>query len=185
MKESAKHLGLRFPFFIMPVSKAIVTDVPELNILVNSAYRGETSKQGWTTEANLLDGLRMDEETLCGYFENPAVSILKNTNEAGQINGCVYLELRNPKLYVGMFSVSPLLQGKGIGRELLLAAEAYAKEVNCHTLTMTVINVRHELISWYERRGYKSTGEMLPFHVDKKFGIPRQTIELVVLEKSI
>ncbi|ASU35635.1 GNAT family N-acetyltransferase [Mucilaginibacter xinganensis] len=169
----------------MPVTKALQTDVPALNLLVNSAYRGETSKLGWTTEANLLDGMRIDEETLTGYFNDPVVTILKNTDENDLINGCVYLEVRGDKLYVGMFSVSPLLQGKGIGRDLLLAAEAYAKQVNCHTLTMTVISIRHELISWYERRGYKATGEVLPFHVDKKFGVARQPIELLVLEKYV
>ena len=181
----AKTLGLRFHIKIMPVTKATLTDVPELNILVNSAYRGETSKQGWTTEADLLDGLRIDEETLNGYFVDDAITILKNTDENGQINGCVYLEVRGNKLYVGMFSVSPVLQGKGIGRDLLLAAEDYAKQLNCDTLTMTVISIRHELISWYQRRGYKATGEMLPFHVDKKFGVARQPIELAVLEKNI
>lgn len=169
----------------MPVTQATRTDVAELNVLVNSAYRGETSKQGWTTEANLLDGLRIDEETLAAYFDDDTIIILKNTDENGKINGCVYLEVREPKLYIGMFSVSPLLQGKGIGRDLLLAAEAYAKQANLHTLTMTVISVRLELISWYERRGYKATGEIVPFHVDKKFGNPKQHIELIVLEKSI
>jgi len=169
----------------MPITKATLSDVPELYILINSAYRGETSKKGWTTEANLLDGLRIDEATLTGYFENPNIVILKNTDEAGQITGSVYLEVRKPKLYVGMFSVSPLLQNKGIGRDLLLAAETYAKQFNCHTLTMTVISTRHELISWYERRGFKATGEILPFHHDKKFGEPKQPIELIVLEKDV
>jgi len=169
----------------MPVSKAALADVPQLNLLVNSAYRGETSKQGWTTEADLLDGLRIDEETLTSYFENDKIIILKNTDENGLINGCVYLEVRAPKLYVGMFSVSPALQGKGIGRDLLLAAEKQAKELNLHTLSMTVISVRHELINWYERRGYKATGETLPFHTDEKFGIAKQHIELMVLEKSL
>ncbi len=75
----------------MPVSQAIRTDVAELNNLVNSAYRGETSKQGWTTEANLLDGLRIDEETLATYFDDDAIIILKNIDENGRINGCVYL----------------------------------------------------------------------------------------------
>lgn len=169
----------------MPVTKAVLADVPQLNDLVNSAYRGETSKQGWTTEANLLDGLRIDEETLTGYFADDAVTILKNTDENGTINGCVYLEERRPKLYVGMFSVSPALQGKGIGRDLLLAAEAQAKQLDLHTLSMTVISVRHELISWYERRGYKATGEMLPFHHGSKFGVAKQHIELAVLEKTL
>jgi ribosomal protein S18 acetylase RimI-like enzyme len=169
----------------MSITKAILNDVPELNFLVNSAYRGETSKQGWTTEANLLDGLRIDEETLAGYFESYKIIILKNTNEAGKITGCVYLEVKQPKLYVGMFSVSPLLQGKGVGRNLLIAAEEYAKQLNCNILTMTVISTRQELIEWYERRGFKATGEIQPFHHDVKYGIPRQPIELIVMEKSI
>lgn len=169
----------------MPVTKASIGDVPELNKLVNSAYRGETSKLGWTTESHILDGLRIDEETLHSYFNTPGITILKHIDENGSINGCVYLEERRPKMYVGMFSVSPVLQGQGIGRALLLAAEDYAREIACRTLIMTVISIRHELISWYERRGYKATGEILPFHHDKKFGVPRQHIELAVLEKQI
>jgi ribosomal protein S18 acetylase RimI-like enzyme len=169
----------------MPIIKASADDVPELNVLVNSAYRGETSKKGWTTEANLLDGIRIDEETLIGYFDDPKVTILKNINEDGQITGCIYLEDRRPKLYIGMFSVSPALQASGIGRALLLAAEDFAREMNCPTLTMTVISTRRELISWYERRGFKATGEVQPFHDGKKFGIPRQEIELIVLEKRV
>ncbi len=169
----------------MPINKALPADVPELNVLINSAYRGETSKKGWTTEAHLLDGLRIDEETLGSYFDNPRVIILKNTDESGQITGSVYLEIRSPKLYIGMFSVSPLLQGKGVGRDLLIAAETYAKQLNCHTLTMTVISTRLELISWYERRGFKATGEILPFHGTTKFGVPKQRIELIVMEKEV
>jgi GNAT superfamily N-acetyltransferase len=169
----------------MPITKALLTDVPELNVLVNSAYRGETSKKGWTTEANLLDGLRIDEETLTSYFDDPAITLLKNTDDNGVITGSVYLEVREPKLYIGMFSVSPLLQAAGIGRNLLLAAEDYAKQLNCTTLTMTVISTRHELISWYERRGFHATGEMLPFHHGTKFGVPKQVIELIVMEKEV
>jgi GNAT superfamily N-acetyltransferase len=169
----------------MPIIKAAPTDTPELNVLVNSAYRGETSKLGWTTEANLLDGTRIDEETLSGYFNDPNITILKHAEENGQITGCLYLEVKHPKLYVGMFSVSPLLQNKGIGRLLLQAAENYAKQINCDTLAITVINTRHELISWYERRGFKATGELLPFHEGTKFGVPKQSLELIVMEKTI
>jgi GNAT superfamily N-acetyltransferase len=169
----------------MPIIKAASTDVPELNVLVNSAYRGETSKLGWTTEANLLDGTRIDEQTLSGYFNDPGITILKHVEENGHITGCVYLEVNPPKLYVGMFSVSPLLQNKGIGRLLLQAAEDYAKQLNCDTLTITVINTRHELISWYERRGFEATGELLPFHEGTKFGIAKQLLKLTVMEKTI
>jgi GNAT superfamily N-acetyltransferase len=168
----------------MPITKASPSDVPELSRLINSAYRGETSKKGWTTEAHLLDGIRIDEPTIYKYLDNPNIIILKNTDE-GQITGSVYLEVRGDKLYVGMFSVSPLVQNKGTGRQLLLAAESYAKQLNCHTLTMTVISTRHELISWYERRGFRATGEVEPFHDGTKFGIPKAHIELIVMEKSV
>jgi GNAT superfamily N-acetyltransferase len=168
----------------MSITKANLGDVPELNILINSAYRGETSRRGWTTEADLLDGARIDEITLGGYFNDPNIIVLKNTDKDGKITGCVYLEVRAARLYVGMFSVSPTLQNKGTGRELLQAAEAYAKQLNCITLTMTVISTRRELISWYERRGFEATGETQPFHEGTKFGITKQPIELIVMEKT-
>lgn len=169
----------------MQITKAVAADIPELNILVNSAYRGESSKKGWTTEAHLLDGLRIDEATLSHFFENPNITILKNTDAEGRITGCVYLEQRPPKFYVGMFSVSPQLQAGGIGKALLTAAEDFAKEMALHTLTMTVISSRHELISWYERRGFSWTGETQPFHEGTRFGIPREPITLIVMEKMI
>jgi ribosomal protein S18 acetylase RimI-like enzyme len=84
-----------------------------------------------------------------------------------------------------MFSVSPVLQGKGVGRALLEAAEVQAKQFNCHTITMTVISTRAELISWYERRGYAFTGEIQPFHAHGRFGSPKQLIELIVMEKAV
>ncbi|MEZ2336666.1 GNAT family N-acetyltransferase [Mucilaginibacter sp. RCC_168] len=170
----------------MPIiTKAILADVPELNILVNSAYRGEESKKGWTSEADMLDGLRIDETMLKEYFGNEAITILKHTDNNGQITGCVYLEVKGPKLYLGMFSVLPVLQGKGVGRALLEAAEELAKQFNCDTITMTVISTRAELISWYERRGYAFTGEIQPFHDHGRFGSPKQLIELIVMEKAV
>ena len=83
-----------------------------------------------------------------------------------------------------MFSVMPLLQGNGIGKMLLRAAEQYCSNMKLQSITMTVISTRFELISWYENKGYINTGEILPFHVDKKFGIPRYELSLVVLEKK-
>ncbi len=170
----------------MAIGKATQSDLAALYSLVNDAYRGENSKLGWTTEAHLLDGLRIDSETLLSYLNNPKVILLKYTdNVSGDIIGSVYLEIRTPKLYLGMFSVSPLLQGKGVGRSLLIAAETHAHELGCTTLTITVISTRYELIAWYQRRGFNATGEILPFHEDEKFGIPKNHIELIVMEKKL
>ena len=168
----------------MAVLKAGPADIPLLVALVNSAYRGESSKKGWTTEANLLDGTRIDEQTLLQYFKNQAITLLKFI-DADKINGCVYLEIRKEKLYLGMLSVNPEIQNKGIGKILLAAAEDFAFDNNLKTIIMTVIYTRHELISWYERRGYILTGEKEPFHHGTRFGVPRRPIELVTLEKQL
>jgi ribosomal protein S18 acetylase RimI-like enzyme len=169
----------------MPITSATVADVPQLNVLVNSAYRGEESKKGWTTEADLLGGIRIDEETLATYFNKDTIEILKYTDENEQILGSVYLEVKGPKLYLGMFSVSPVLQGKGIGKALLAAAETQARKLNCHTITMSVIRSRTELIEWYERHGYTFTGEIQPFEGDGIFGDIKQPIEFIVMEKRV
>ena len=169
----------------MPITKATIADAPELTRLVNSGYRGESSKKGWTTEANLLEGIRIDELTMIKYFRDPYITILKYVNDAGEIIGCVYLEVKDGKLYLGMLTVSPTVQANGIGRQLLHESEVVATELNCDTIYMTVIASRHELIQWYERRGYKATGEILPFHESTRFGIPNQKIELAVFEKEV
>ncbi|SDD26806.1 Acetyltransferase (GNAT) domain-containing protein [Mucilaginibacter pineti] len=170
----------------MPITKATLADVAELNVLINSAYRGEESKKGWTSEADLIGGIRIDEPMLTEYFNDDNITLLKHTDDDDKITGSVYLEVKDDKLYLGMFSVSPVLQGKGVGRALLVAAEDVASQLGLHTITMTVIRSRKELISWYERRGYTFTGEIQPFHAHGRFGEPKDVIiELIVMEKSI
>lgn len=167
------------------ISAATLQDVPELNILVNSAYRGESSKKGWTTEEHLLGGIRTDEDDLSKLLQKENVTILKYT-ESGKIIGSVYLEKQADKLYLGMLTVSPELQGGGIGKKLMQAAEDLAKENNIPKISMTVISVRKELIEYYERRGFKNTGETKPFPMnDPKFGIPKQLLAFIVMEKEL
>lgn len=167
------------------ISKANISDIPALNLLVNSAYRGESSKKGWTTEEHLLDGIRTDEESLEELLTNPNATILKYS-ENDKILGCVYLEKQADKLYLGMLTVSPELQGAGIGKKLIKAAEQLARAEDLEKVSMTVISVRKELIEFYERRGYQSTGERKPFPMDNpKFGLPKQVLEFIVMEKKI
>jgi ribosomal protein S18 acetylase RimI-like enzyme len=161
------------------------TDIAALNTLVNSAYRGESSKKGWTTEADLLDGLRTNPESLKQMIDEPGAVILKYSDEQKLLLGCVYLKKQQDKLYLGMLTVSPELQAKGIGKQLLAAADHYAREKACHKITMTVISVRHELIAWYERHGYKATGETAPFPNGPEFGLPKTPIHFIVMEKDI
>lgn len=169
----------------MSITKAVIADASELTRLVNSAYRGESSQKGWTSEANLLGGIRIDEATMTEYLQDVLVTMLKYTNDAGAIVGCVYLQISKQRLYLGMLTVSPGMQTNGIGRQLLHEAEVVAHKLFCNVIFMTVITIRHELIQWYERRGYRNTGRVLPFPTDKKFGTPNQEIQLVVLEKEV
>ncbi|HEY0244582.1 MAG TPA: GNAT family N-acetyltransferase [Mucilaginibacter sp.] len=169
----------------MTISKATIEDVPALHELVNRAYRGEESLRGWASEANILDGARIDTDTLTEYINDKDITILKYTSDAGEIEACVYLEAQGEKLYLGMLSVLPHLQDKGLGRRLLQEAELFAKNMNKPVITMTVITTRHQLIDWYVRRGYQRTGKRLPFHAETKFGIPKVPIELEVLEKLV
>jgi len=168
----------------MPILIADEKDISSLVALMDSAYRGENSKQGWTSEADLFIGnKRTDETTVSNLLKKPGAVFLKYLNEEGEIEGCVLLSKKDNRLYLGMFSVAPSAQGKGIGKKLLIAADNYAKEQSCSSIFMTVITVRKELIAWYERYGYQKTATVLPFPVDERFGIPTQPLEMAVLEK--
>ncbi len=169
----------------MTITKATLKDIPQLVALINSAYRGDDSKKGWTTEADLLDGIRTDAVSLEEMIANKDGVFLQAFNEHNVLQACVYLERRQNKMYLGMLTVSPLEQAKGIGRQLLIEAEKYAKEQKCTTIEMTVISLRTELIAWYEKNGYYNTGETKPFPSDIKFGIPKQPLEFIVMQKEI
>jgi ribosomal protein S18 acetylase RimI-like enzyme len=167
--------------------RATGDDVARLVALIESAYRGEGSKAGWTSEAHLLDGQRTDPETLGAQIADPKQRLLV-FEEDGQIVACVALEQRDGYGYVGLVTVRPDLQGGGWGARLLAAAEAYiASEWRFNRARMTVIAQRPELIAWYVRKGYADTGETAPFpYRDLRFGEPRRDdLYFVVLEKTL
>lgn len=169
----------------MSISIAEEKDIGALVALMDIAYRGEHSKKGWTSEADLFIGnKRTDEAAVEKLIKRPGSGFLKYM-QGEKIEGCVYLHKKENRLYLGMFSVSPSAQGKGIGKKLLTAADQYAIERNCSSIFMTVITVREELIAWYEKNGYQKTGETLPFPVDERFGTPTQPLEMLVLEKRL
>lgn len=167
------------------ISKATLADIPALNILINSAYRGETSKKGWTTEANLLEGKRTNEEELTETIQNPKNTILKYT-ENNTVIGSVLLVEKGHQLYLGMLTVSPELQNSGIGKKMLAEAENHAKALGLSSIIMTVISVREELIAWYKRHGYVDTGEREAFPESEiHVTISENPLEFIFLEKII
>jgi ribosomal protein S18 acetylase RimI-like enzyme len=174
-------------FFSDPdISIATPSDIPDLLALLNSAYRGEVSKQGWTTEANLIAGaVRTDAQTLAGLMASEGVVFLKYINADKKITGCVNLQQQSGKIYLGMFSVSPTQQGGGIGKRILLAAEEYARNNNSPAIFMHVITDRKELIEWYKRRGYVDTGKRIDFKEDGLTGKHLKPLQFMVLEKAV
>jgi ribosomal protein S18 acetylase RimI-like enzyme len=170
----------------MPILPATISDIPELLSLVNSAFRGETARKGWSHEADLLDGTqRTDAVTLAALLHTTDAVLLKYCNDAGVLEGCVFLHKKERGIYLGMLTVNPELQGGGIGKKLLAAADGFALQQGAPVIFMTVFSVRHELIAWYERHGYYRTGETKPYEVNPDFGLPTRTLEFVILEKEI
>ena len=178
-------LYLRRMSLTLAISPAAARDIPDLVALVNRAYRGEASRRGWTTEAHLLDGLRTDENELGELLATPNVTLLMARDTAGQLLGSVYLEIKRPDLYLGMLSVDPDQQAHGIGRQLLAAAEAYARQTGCTGVLISVISVRTELIAWYERLGFQPTGETVPFPEEAKLSLPKQELALLLMRKML
>ena len=162
-------------------------DAPAVVALVESAYRGESSRGGWTTEADLLDGQRTDLADVRGLIDDPCGRIVLALDD-GAIVGCANLRREGGAAWFGLFAVRPTLQGAGIGDALLRECERIARdEWALPALRMTVIWTRGELIAWYRRRGYAETGERKPFpYGDARFGLPRRAdLEFIVLQKAL
>lgn len=166
---------------------AVDADIPGLVDLIESAYRGDASRAGWTTEADLLGGRRTDPEGVAAVVRHET-GLLLIAERDGTLTACCQLEHRGDHAYFGMFAVRPALQGGGLGRAMLAEAERTAQETwGAREMRMTVIRQRTELIEWYERRGYRRTGEFSPFpYGDERFGIPqRDDLEFEVLVKPL
>lgn len=169
------------------IEKANLTEAEDISRLVNSVYRGESSKIGWTTEADLLGGQRTDSEEIQELILQHTILCLKQKNAPGKILACVLLERKDTFAYLGMLSVSAELQGQNIGKNLIAAAEKWTlTHWNLNQIKITVIAQRPELIAWYERRGFVPTGEQEPFPMDQpRFGLPRRNdLYFIIMKKN-
>ena len=162
-------------------------DIPAVVALVTSAYRGDASRAGWTTEADLLDGARIDAQRVSDDIAREQSHILLGEAD-GRLLACAHVAVEDGTGYFGMFSVRPDSQGHGIGKRMLDEAERIAREeLGVPSMRMTVIDVRDELIDYYARRGYRRTGIHKPFpYGDERFGTPlRDDLRFEVLEKAL
>lgn len=154
---------------------AQLDDAKSITNLVNSAYRGDYSRKGWTTEADLIEGQRTDDASIIKMIQTPGEQIEIALNPDGKVIGCVLLKREDKNtLYFGMLTVEPSLQGSGLGKKILLQIESIARKENKDKIRLTVIPQRKELIEFYERRGYQATGrqEDFPYH-DPTNGNPK------------
>lgn len=166
---------------------ATAADVPALVALIESAYRGDASRAGWTTEADILEGQRTDEEGVLAVIEGRDSRLLA-VEADGALVACCQLEHRGEHAYFGMFAVRPTLQGAGLGKVIIAEAERLAREDwGVAEMHMTVISAREDLIAWYVRRGYARTGEMTPFpYGNERFGQPtRDGLQFELLTKKL
>jgi ribosomal protein S18 acetylase RimI-like enzyme len=170
------------------IEPAVIDDVAALVALVNGAYRGESSRRGWTTEEHLLDGQRTDAAEITRLLESAGNVLLVMRGQDG-LDGCVLLQPKTADIcYLGMLTIRPDLQARGLGRQLLAAAERHARErLGAVQIEMTVIDLRRELIAWYERRGYANSGEIRAFpYDDERFGLPkRPDLKFAVLRRQL
>ncbi|MFT3755139.1 MAG: GNAT family N-acetyltransferase [Pseudoxanthomonas sp.] len=171
---------------------ATPADIPAVVALVTSAYRGDASRAGWTTEADILDGERIDPAVLAEDIARPHSRVLLAQHD-GELLACAHVAIEHPDEkpgagYFGMFAVAPGLQGGGIGKAMMVEAERIVRdEWQLPVMRMTVIDARAELIAFYVRRGYMRTGIFKPFpYGDARFGTPkRDDLRFEVLEKPL
>lgn len=164
--------------------QAAIADAEAIAQLVNAAYRGESSRAGWTTEADILDGLRTSADEVKRLVKTENTIILLCFNNADLL-GSICIEQAPDAVHIGMFVVNPTLQGGGIGKQLLAAAENLAQQTwAAQTFQMHVITIRHALIAFYERRGYKRTGILSEFPLNPLVWQPKLAgLQLETLEK--
>lgn len=166
---------------------ATVDDIPALHSLVTSAYRGESSRAGWTTEADILDGQRVDPSGIASDIARDRSAIVVGECD-DRIVACCHIAANESDCYFGMFAVNPTQQGAGIGKQVMAFAENYAaREWNLKQMRMTVIDCRSELMEFYERRGYRRTGVKTPFpYGNERCGIPKvSTLQFEDMVKCI
>lgn len=147
------------------IRPAMAADLPALHPVIERAYRGIHARGGWTHEADLVSGERTDIATLETLIDGD--SRLLVALEDDKMIGCVNVaNLRGGMAYLGLLCVDPTLQAGGVGKQLMAAAEATARDLfAAQQIEMTVIDRRGELINWYERHGYRRTGETRPFPI--------------------
>ena len=166
--------------------KARPEDAEAITKLVNDAYRPTAAERGWTDESALVSGDRTSANQVKeAIARKNSVVLLSLLGE--EVVACVHVEQVRGDAHIGMLSVSPQLQGAGIGKEILEYAENYAEQqFRAEKFVMLVVSLRSELLAFYRRRGYEPTGEVMDYPHSAGVGVPkRNDLKIQVLEKAV
>ena len=179
---------MRSPPDSLTFSLATVACAESVAELVNAAYRGTSAETGWTSEAHLLGGQRIDPNMVADLLQEPDSGIIL-LHVAGCLKGCVHVKKLDPAhAYLGLFAIRPASQGRGLGTRLMAYAERWARDRwRIAAIEITVIPLRRELVAWYGRLAYRATGETRPFpYGDHRFGLAkRDDLVLDVMRKTL
>lgn len=168
---------------------ATAEDVPKVTSLIERAYRGPEAAEGWASEAHLLTGPRTTEGEIGALITDSesrfVLAELPDILKGDQLVGCALIQKDGEGAYFGMFAIEPAQQIAGLGKALLAKCERAARDLwAAKSMSMVVINVREELIAWYERRGYARTGHREPFPFGPATGELHRDFDLIELKKS-
>ena len=175
----------------MVLRKAVEADYEEIIDLANLAYRGrEGATASWNIEKGIVGGQRLDHSLLHEELAAKPDGALLVYRESGNgpLLGTAWLNPESDDVWsMGLLTVRPELQNQQLGRRLLAAAEDYAGSRGAKRMRIGVLHVRDTLIAWYERRGYRATGDTEPYPIDDpRFGTPLQeNLRFLIMEKQL
>jgi GNAT superfamily N-acetyltransferase len=170
---------------MLEIRPATTTEAAAIAALVNRAYRPAGDTPGWTHEAHLVEGDRVSESGVRGLIQPGSVVLIAREGDA--IIACVHVEARGTSAYIGMLTTEPARQAGGLGKQMLAAAERWAAaHFKAGTLCMSVLERRTDLLAYYERRGYRRTGNSEPFHAHCGVGTLREAgLRVLELAKPV
>lgn len=152
----------------MQVRLAESQDAEAIVAVINAAFR--------RAEAFLIDRDRIDLETVCSLSQKGKF-LVADSEDSGVLAGCVYVELKHDRAYLGLLAVDPQRQKGGLGSQLMTAAENYCARSGCRFMDLRIVNVRQELPSYYRKRGYVKTGTA-PFPAELNPKVPCHFVEM-------
>jgi GNAT superfamily N-acetyltransferase len=150
----------------LPIRLSACADAENITALINAAFY---PCEGFFVEAPRTNKGEVEQLMSKGAF------LLAEAGD--KLIGCVYVELRGERSYLGLLSVDPALQRGGFGSFLMDAAENYCRERGSRFMDIYIVNLRTELPPFYERRGYVATGTT-PFVEDVETRLPCHFINM-------